>query len=70
MVKATGIVCLIELLCTGDVLDIRCCSVCTMWSKLLGYFALLRKPVQVTSKTLDVVLSVQCAQSYLDSLPY
>ena len=35
-VKATGIVCLIELLCTGDVLDIGCCFVCTMWSKLLG----------------------------------
>ena len=70
VVKAIEIFCLIKKSCNGDVLDIGCCFVCTMWSKLLGSFALLRNPVQVTSKTLDVVLSVQCGQSYWNRLPY
>ena len=34
--------------------------------KVIGIFVLLRNPVQVTSKILDVVLSVQCGQSYWD----
>ena len=70
MVKAIGTVCLIKEPCTGDILDIGCCFVCTMWSKLLVQFAILRNPVQMTSKTLDVVLSVQCGQRYWYSLLY